>query len=326
MSSAVKQVVAAPSPTKPAVVSSCLNCGAPVPGHFCGDCGQSRDDHSRSTLSLVHEFFEHHIMLDSKMLRTAYALVLRPGSLTRAYIEGRRVRYVSPFRLYLFMSFAFFLALYFSGLAVFQVNGRIDVPDFLSSDADTPKPGSGQALNSSSVRFFAPVQEGGLEISDPVKAVVDRGSPGEWAWSKRAGQGLLMALQHPRMLNGVLDEWLSRLLVLLLPYVALWLALFAWGRGLFYVDNLAFALHGQAFGFLLATIAIGARLWLPTLPVARVLGTVTLIWTLLAYRHVYHSGWIGTVFKVGFIGSVYVVALAIGLLAATVWGLSEMPG
>src|ERR1700733_7609748 len=102
--SAVKQVVAAPPPTKPAVVSSCPNCGAPVSGHFCGDCGQSRDDHSRSTLSLVHEFFEHHVMLDSKMLRTAYALVLRPGSLTRAYIEGRRVRYVSPFRLYLFMS------------------------------------------------------------------------------------------------------------------------------------------------------------------------------------------------------------------------------
>jgi hypothetical protein len=270
-------------------------------------------------------------------------LVLKPGRLTRDYLEGRRARYVSPFKLYLFMSLVFFVALFYSGLAVFQVTGRIDVPSFVPEGADAPKSfeervevakkASAWADSASpeereatagKARFFAPVQEGGLQIGDRVRAEMAHG--GENALSKHMGQGLLMALEHPRLLNTVLDEWLPRLLVLLLPFVAFWLTLFARRRGLFYVDNLAFALHGQAFAFLLGTLAIGARLWLPSLPIVLPLAAVTLVWTLLAYRHVYRSGWIGTVFKVGFIGTVYGVALVVGLSLALMLGLSEIPG
>lgn len=332
----------------PAAPARCLNCDAVVTSKFCAECGQSRDDHSRSVLGFVHEFVEHHLLLDSKMLRTGYALVLKPGRLTRAYLEGRRARYVSPFKLYLFMSLIFFVALFYSGLAVFQVTGRIDVPsfvpDFAATDggksfsdaidrakkAGTWADSASQAeldATSGKARFFEPVQEGGLQIGDRIRAEVEHGgTSSESVLSKHTGQGLLMALEHPRLLNTVLDEWLPRLLVLLLPFVALWLALFAWGRGLYYVDNLAFALHGQAFAFLLGTLAIAARKWLPSVPIVVPLAAVTLVWTLLAYRHVYRSGWIGTVFKVGFVGTVYALALSIGLAGAMVLGLSEIPG
>ena len=332
----------------PAAPARCLNCDAVVTSKFCAECGQSRDDHSRSVLGFVHEFVEHHLLLDSKMLRTGYALVFKPGRLTRAYLEGRRARYVSPFKLYLFMSLIFFVALFYSGLAVFQVTGRIDVPsfvpDFAATDggksfsdaidrakkAGTWADSASQAeldATSGKARFFEPVQEGGLQIGDRIRAEVEHGgTSSESVLSKHTGQGLLMALEHPRLLNTVLDEWLPRLLVLLLPFVALWLALFAWGRGLYYVDNLAFALHGQAFAFLLGTLAIAARKWLPSVPIVVPLAAVTLVWTLLAYRHVYRSGWIGTVFKVGFVGTVYALALSIGLAGAMVLGLSEIPG
>ncbi len=351
MSSAANSVhAAAPSqaPSQaaahaPAGPTRCLNCEAPVAGKFCPECGQSRDDHSRSVLGFVHEFVEHHLLLDSKMLRTGYALVLKPGRLTRAYVEGRRARYVSPFKLYLFMSLVFFFALFYSGLAVFQVTGRIDVPSFVADGGkgvanaieqakkvpDWAKSASPEELNATAGKalFFAPVQKDGLQIGDRVRAEIEQDEdPADALLSKHIGQGLLMALEHPRLLNTVLDEWLPRLLVLLLPFVALWLALFAWGRGLYYVDNLAFALHGQAFAFLLGTLAIGARKWLPGLPIVTPLAAVTLVWTLLAYRHVYRSGWIGTVFKVGFVGTVYAVALSIGLAGAVVLGLSEIPG
>ena len=347
MSSASNSVLAAaPSHAAahaPAGPAHCLNCDALVTGKFCAECGQARDDHSRSVLGFVHEFVEHHLLLDSKMLRTGYTLVLQPGRLTRAYLEGRRARYVSPFKLYLFMSLVFFLALFYSGLAVFQVTGRIDVPSFVpqnsegakslsdaidqahkaSAWADAASPAEREAT-AGKARFFAPVQEGGLQIGERIRDEITQHD--EPSLSKHTAEGLLMALEHPRLLNTVLDEWLPRLLVLLLPFVALWLALFARGRGLFYVDNLAFALHGQAFAFLLGTLAIGTRLWLPSLPIVIPLAAVTLVWTLLAYRHVYRSGWIGTVFKVGFVGAVYAVALSIGLGTALVLGLSEIPG
>jgi hypothetical protein len=334
--------------------SNCLNCGTSLTGKYCAECGQGRGEHSRSVLGIVHEFVEHHILFDTKTLRTAYTLIFRPGHLSRAYLEGKRARYVSPFRLYLFMSLVFFVALFFSGLAVFQVTGRIDVPDFerdhagsasaegqrdvgarladviaearrASAWADAASPADRQATIGVA-RFFAPVEEGGLEVGDRIKAAIDQGGPDETSRSKRAEQGLLMVLQHPRMLNAVLNEWLSRLLILLLPFVALWLALFARRRGLFYVDNLVFALHGQAFAFLLGTLAISIRLWLPTVPIMIPLAAAALVWTLFAYRHVYRSGWIGTVLKVGVIGAVYAVALSAGLLLATVWGLSDIPG
>ena len=48
----------------PAAATRCLNCEAPVTGKFCAECGQSRDDHSRSVRGFVHEFVEHHLLLD----------------------------------------------------------------------------------------------------------------------------------------------------------------------------------------------------------------------------------------------------------------------
>jgi hypothetical protein len=71
-------------------------------------------------LEVLRELVEHHLFLDGKMMMTIAALILRPGMLTRAFIEGRRVRFVSPIRLYLFTSFTFFLALWISGFAMIQ--------------------------------------------------------------------------------------------------------------------------------------------------------------------------------------------------------------
>jgi hypothetical protein len=45
---------------------------------------------------------------DSKSWRTLPLLVFRPGLLTRRYIEGQRVRYVSPLALFLFSAFLLF--------------------------------------------------------------------------------------------------------------------------------------------------------------------------------------------------------------------------
>jgi uncharacterized protein DUF3667 len=55
---------------------------------------------------LVHEFLH----VDSKIFRSVKLLLLKPGFLTREYFEGRRVRYVSPLRLYLVFSVIYFAA------------------------------------------------------------------------------------------------------------------------------------------------------------------------------------------------------------------------
>jgi len=60
------------------------------------------------------------LSLDSKLLRTLRPLISRPGFLTKAYLAGKRVRYVNPLRLYLVCSLAFFLM-----IAIFPGEERI---------------------------------------------------------------------------------------------------------------------------------------------------------------------------------------------------------
>ena len=47
--------------------------------------------------------------LESRALRSLLALMFRPGQLTRAFVEGQRIRYSSPVQLYVWCTAAFFL-------------------------------------------------------------------------------------------------------------------------------------------------------------------------------------------------------------------------
>ena len=76
------------------------------------------------------EIFGDILTWDSRLWRTAIALIFRPGFLTAEFIAGRRARYVPPFRLYLIISFLIFLFL--------SVGSRIDALG-LSGDQSDPR-------------------------------------------------------------------------------------------------------------------------------------------------------------------------------------------
>lgn len=92
----------------------CANCGATLAGAYCQECGQAAHVH-RSMLHLVEEFFHGLLHFDGKVWRTLPLLAIRPGLLTRRYVHGHRVRYVSPLALFLFCVFVMFFALSLAG-------------------------------------------------------------------------------------------------------------------------------------------------------------------------------------------------------------------
>ena len=92
---------------------TCRNCGAVLAGAYCHACGQSAHLH-RSLLHLVEEVLHGVLHFDAKGWRTLPLLVARPGLLTRRYIDGQRMRYVSPLALFLFTVFLMFFAASFS--------------------------------------------------------------------------------------------------------------------------------------------------------------------------------------------------------------------
>ena len=89
----------------------CANCGELLLGEHCYACGQPTKGLVRHFSSIIGDFMDSVFELDSRILRTLGPLLFKPGALSLEYFEGRRVRYVSPVRLFVFLSlFAFFAA------------------------------------------------------------------------------------------------------------------------------------------------------------------------------------------------------------------------
>ncbi len=92
---------------------TCLNCGTRLRGQYCGKCGQRSRNRLISIWQLLREAFGDLLELDSRLWRTLVPLLTRPGQLTRDYLEGRRARYMPPFRTYLVLSVIFFVVAFF---------------------------------------------------------------------------------------------------------------------------------------------------------------------------------------------------------------------
>ncbi|MBY4598967.1 DUF3667 domain-containing protein [bacterium BD-1] len=88
----------------------CQNCGVPLLGEHCYACGQPTKGLVRHFTSIIGDFMDSVFELDSRILRTLGPLLFKPGYLSLEYFAGRRVRYVSPVRLFVFMSLVAFFA------------------------------------------------------------------------------------------------------------------------------------------------------------------------------------------------------------------------
>ncbi|NBC84659.1 MAG: DUF3667 domain-containing protein, partial [Bacteroidetes bacterium] len=109
--------------------SSCANCGAPLVGPYCSQCGQRAAERIVPLHEMTQEWVEDLFEFDLRIFRTLPTFFFKPGRLTKEYIRGRRVRYVRPLRLYLVASFILFTLLAFSDLATVDTgDGPSDLP------------------------------------------------------------------------------------------------------------------------------------------------------------------------------------------------------
>lgn len=91
----------------------CLNCDMPLrpEDNYCPNCGQENNTHKIPVRHIVLETFEDFFHFDTKLWNTVKTTFARPGKITVDYLEGKRARYVPPVKLYIFISFIFFLLL-----------------------------------------------------------------------------------------------------------------------------------------------------------------------------------------------------------------------
>ncbi len=89
----------------------CLNCGHPLDmsDKYCPNCSQANSIKKLTLKDFFNEFMSSLFNYDSKLFKTLSILLLRPGNITRDYINGKRVTYTNPFRFLLSLAFIYFL-------------------------------------------------------------------------------------------------------------------------------------------------------------------------------------------------------------------------
>jgi hypothetical protein len=90
---------------------TCLNCNHVVAGRFCPNCGQENADTRKTFYHLFVHFFEDLTHYENAFWKTIKNLLLRPASLSKEYLSGKRLSYLAPVRLYIFISFVTFFIL-----------------------------------------------------------------------------------------------------------------------------------------------------------------------------------------------------------------------
>ena len=92
---------------------NCKNCETKLlEGYkFCPKCGQEHKDKVVTFKQFILDFLGDYFTFDSLIVRSVKPLLFKPGFLTNEFLAGRRVRYIPPLRVFIFISIVFFLFL-----------------------------------------------------------------------------------------------------------------------------------------------------------------------------------------------------------------------
>jgi uncharacterized protein DUF3667 len=319
----VAAVVAAEAPpAHPAATPAaplCDNCGASVPGRYCGNCGQRLEPPVHSLWHFLQVAAEDVTHADSRLWRTLWALLFKPGFLTHEFLAGRRASYLPPVRLYLVLSVVFFL--WFGATHQKLQVVQLDAPSSVASAA-APVPGR---------REFGPLAKGQPGESPQQRA--DRQCPRsnyegpgqEWIAPRVQRACRIIVLDNGHSMTEAFLHNVPRAMFLFLPLLAAAMMLMYWWPRHYYVEHLLLFVHNHAFAFLLLLLASLALALLPlAAPWIRLAIFLYIVW--YAYRSmrvVYGQGRWLTFAKLAVLSFFYLVsgslmmALAVAYSALT---------
>lgn len=298
----------------------CPNCLTPASGMYCGQCGQKMKSAVRHFGQLLSEFFNDILNLDAKLLRTIKPLLFHPGFLSREYFQGRRMHYVSPLKLYFFLSIVTFFLIQHS-LNTTMLETAIQTDD---SPADPKKDA---AKKEAGLENFKIGNFNGKEWNAKTNPVAI-------AWLPDAGNDLINEKYRRIEQVAKSDNWREQTvraalaaspqaLLIILPFFALLLKFFYFFQRRLFMEHMIVALHNHSFLLLvIAMVAVFGAMenWL-ALPVilqtlSAELAGLILFWVpvyyLLSLKRVYQQSWKMTIFKFFAIAFSYLFLIAMG--------------
>ena len=296
----------------PAESPDCLNCGTQLKGQYCRNCGQRSRSRLISLWELISDAFGDLFEIDSRLWQTLVPLMIRPGQLTHDYLQGRRARYMPPFRMYLVLSLLFFVVAFFdpreelsllfepepeqtSGTAVDvaiavpdeAIDEAQQVLDELAADGVLPVVELPDNADTDGGGFVLKLDDDGEEIEVDGDCNVESADledlPG-WIARRLTPERLKRICEKTQIDGGkaFIDKLLDNIpaaLIVLLPLMALVLkALYPLSKR-YYVEHLLFFVHFHAFFFLILTLQILLMRISTMLPIPEAIPMLTVIVT-----------------------------------------------
>ena len=313
-----------------AVPATCRNCNLFLgdrPGNFCANCGQVTVVHPPTFREFVHEFITHYVALEGALWRTLGLLFFIPGELTRAYLAGRKQRYVSPLRLYITASFLFFLVVKFFGWG--------NIVHTTITTTNTDKPPVSAVASTGAIKPSIDLNTSGLHLSSSLSApsnipveVMDQpavsglecGQDAIWCQAlqqrlEKNAQGKSVRDVINNLRTGAIAN-LPYAIFFMLPLFALLTKAVYWRRGLYYGEHMVYAFHVHAFTFFVLLL----KSQLPRIAGDLIMG-YAMIYYLIAMQRVFGGRWWLTLLRYGGTGAVYsflLVLMTVVVLFASV--------
>jgi len=328
----------------------CLNCGARLRGQYCGTCGQRSRSRLISLWELISDAFGDLLEIDSRLWQTLVPLLNRPGRLTHDYLQGRRARYMPPFRMYLVLSLLFFVVAFFDPRE--ELGLLFDPqPESASEEAANEAEEKTQEVLDQLTEEGAVVGDGlpedfhvdedgfNLSFGDDETTVdsdcnidaSDMEDMPDWLARRLTPERVKRVCERTRLDDGraLIDNLLDNIpaaLIVLLPLMAFVLkALYPLSKR-YYVEHLLFFVHFHAFFFLILSLQIvfarlAAMLVIPEAIVVLTLVAVSFyipVYLFISMRRVYGQGRLITFFKY----IVLVIAYAVGFFSTMLTALA----
>jgi hypothetical protein len=300
---------------------TCLNCGHLVEERFCTRCGQENLEPKESFAHIVGHFFADITHFDSKFFITIKDLILRPGFLTKEYVAGKRMSYLNPIRMYIFISAMCFLVLFAGrheqGQGPEHATAADSIAVMKKGESLNLKMGTGQVIidmteyKYNTVREFDSVQ---ATLPDSAK---DKGTM-HYILRHNVAQKEKRGTSKIHIEVDISHD-IPKLMFVLLPLFALYVGWFYNRKKYYYVNHAIFSVHFHSFVFLLFLVfALLARI-LPgdwTEIILGLLGILlTFVYLVAALHGMYgQSFWLGLLKGIS-ITLLYIVTLAIASTA-----------
>ncbi|WP_196886104.1 DUF3667 domain-containing protein [Aureivirga sp. CE67] len=309
---------------KKVIETHCLNCGHPLrpDDHYCANCGQKNIESKLKFKRLIFEFLGSIIAYDSKLWKSLYLLITKPGQITRDYVSGKRARFVNPYKFYFSISIVYFIIISFV---------QYETLDQLKLNKDIVNNEKQDSLGKKKEFHFNKEDAEYQNDQWHMKMFYDYGRSHPDLTVDQALDSLNIKhtrfnsflynkskdfynITQGRNIDSLIKKFISFasiFLFFMLPFFALFLKIFYYRNGRYYMEHLVFAFHTQTMLFL--TLIFFGIIELITMWSAGVYAfLIFLVYLFIAMKKYYQQGFFKTFAKFLLLNSIYMFLATIG--------------